>query len=354
MRILIIKISSMGDLIHTLPALSDATQINHAIQFDWVADRSFADIPKWHPAVNQVITTAHRYWKANVFSKKTWDEFIAFKRQLQLSKYDLVIDAQSSLKSALITHMAKGLRCGLDRQTVREFGAHWFYQRQYHVSRDQHPINHLRQLFATVLGYSCPETPPTFSINLDQQSTLLLPSFPKKSLLFIYNTSRKIKEWPQTHWKILINLVQEAGYTVLLPWGNTLEKKYAQQIADQQPHVIVLPKLSLTQLALILKKVQGTVGGDTGLSHLAAAVGTPSVTLYGPTDGYRIGAIGPKQLNLMANFPCAPCYRKQCNYQQSVLSSQKPACLFQLSPQLVWEKLQTLINPALEDDLEAY
>jgi heptosyltransferase-1 len=341
MRVLIVKISSMGDLIHALPAVTDAAKAIPGIQFDWVVEKGFSEIPLWHPNVNQVITSSHRIWKKKLWQSVTHNEFIQFVKKLRFKKYDLVIDAQSSVKSAIVTLLARGVRAGMDHASVREWGAHWVYQKKGHVPKKQHAIERLRQLFAQALGYPYSPSLPDAGLRAEQ---FLMPSLQLATpyLVFIHHTSWPSKCWPENHWRALIQIANSAGYTVLFPWGSDAEKQRAESLVEQQTGAQVLPALSLTEMAGVFAKASGVIGCDTGLGHLAAALAIPTLILYGPTDPELIGVSGERQLALQSTFECTLCYKRKCHFKAPVSEKEKPVCLSQISPEAVWQQFLPL------------
>ena len=157
MQVLIVKTSSMGDVLHTLPALTDALQAIPDIRFDWVVEEGFSQIPTWHPAVDRVIPVAIRRWRKNWFGNDTRQQRCDFKRTLQERRYDVVIDAQGLIKSAaLITRIAKGNKHGPDCKSAREPFASWFYNVRHEIDKQQHAVERTRELFAKSLGYDKP------------------------------------------------------------------------------------------------------------------------------------------------------------------------------------------------------
>lgn len=336
MRVLLIKTSSMGDILHTLPALTDAAHAICGIQFDWVVEAPFQQIPHWHPNVDHVIPVALRTWRKQPFSRKTWQAGWAFCRQLRARQYDAVIDAQGLIKSALITRLARGKRFGLDRHSARESLASLFYQAKIAVQRKQHAVIRLRQLFAKTLGYSLPETPPDYGID---RTRLALPSS-GEYLVFLHGTTWESKHWPETHWKTLAAIAIEKGFAVKLPSGNPREHARAIRIAKALKGVEALPSLDLGGMAAVLAGASGVVAVDTGLGHLAAALGIRGVSLYGPTNPALSGAIGISQIHLAAKLPpCAPCLGRKCTFPGAAGTEHHPPCLGSLTPERVWEAL---------------
>jgi heptosyltransferase-1 len=338
MNVLIVKLTSMGDLIHALPAVSDAVKHVPNIRFDWVADEAFADIPRMHPAVNEVIITAHRRWKRATWQAFKSGEFIRLWRTIRKKKYDLVIDSQSNLKSAVIMSLTRGLRCGMDKDSAREKFSHWVCNKTFSIPIEQHAINRQRQLFAKVLGYPMPDTAPDFGIDITRLPALPLV-LPKPYLVFIHSTTWDSKHWPEAYWQELIKIATQAGYHIVLPWGNAQEEARAQRLAATSPQTTVLPRLSIPQQALMIAQSAGAVCVDTGLGHLTAALNVPAVHLYGPTDPALIGATGQHQHHLIAEYECAPCYLHACKW------GKESACFLKnMRPEKVWEHFSPIIT----------
>lgn len=292
MQVLIVKTSSMGDVFHTLPALTDAVHALPKIHFDWVVEENFAQIPTWHPTVHQVIPVAIRRWRKHWFSAKIRKERLSFKRQLQQKKYDKVIDAQGLIKSAiLITNSARGKKHGLNYKSTREPLASWFYHHRHYINKHQHAIERIRQLFAASLGYPIPSTPGDYAI----AGHFTHSPHTKSYLVFIHGTSRLSKNWPKDQWRTLIHFVTDNGHIIKLPWGTKHEQLQAQQLAEGFSAAQVLPPLTLAAIAAQLAGATAIVSVDTGLSHLAAALNRPNITLYGPTDPGLIGTYGHHQ-----------------------------------------------------------
>ncbi|MEE3652213.1 MULTISPECIES: lipopolysaccharide heptosyltransferase RfaC [unclassified Brenneria] len=294
MRVLIIKTSSMGDVLHTLPALTDAMLALPGITFDWVVEEGFAQIPGWHPAVSRVIPVAIRRWRKSWFSAQTRQERKDFKRQLREYHYDAVIDAQGLIKSAaLVTRLARGKKHGLDCKSAREPLASGFYNYRHPVSRRQHAVERVRELFAASLGYKKPAERGDYAIA--QRFLSQLPADANQYLVFLHATTRDEKHWPESHWRELISLLQSSGLRIKLPWGAEHERQRALRLAQGFAHVDVLPRLTLQQVAEVLAGAKAVVSVDTGLSHLTAALDRPNITLYGPTDPGLIGGYGLNQ-----------------------------------------------------------
>ncbi|MGL4858562.1 MAG: lipopolysaccharide heptosyltransferase RfaC [Enterobacteriaceae bacterium] len=294
MRILLVKTSSMGDVLHGLPALTDAMQAIPGLSCDWVVEEAFAQIPSWHPAVERVIPVAIRRWRKQWFSAQSRQERHQFVQQLQQQHYDAIIDAQGLLKSAaLITRLARGEKHGLDWRSAREPLASLFYGHRHFVAKNQHAVERIRQLFALSLNYPLPVSHGEYHIAGGLQTPAFAPS--QNYLMFLHATARSEKLWPESAWRQLIAQLSPYDVEIRLPWGSDEEKQRAERLAQGFTFVRVLPKLSLRELAGMLSGAIAVVSVDTGLSHLAAALSRPNITLYGPTDPGLIGGYGENQ-----------------------------------------------------------
>jgi len=343
MRVLFIKLTSMGDLIHALPALTDAQRAHPSMSFDWVIEKSFSEVALWHPAVNRIIPTSHRHWRKNFRASLKNGEIKDFIRAIRAEKYDLVIDGQTSIKSAVTSLLSKGLRCGLDRHSARESLASFAYQKKISVPKEMHAIERLRLLFSQVLNYPYEQTAPDYHIDQYDFPALTF-ALPKPYIVLVHNASWSSKLWPEAYWRKLTILAAESGVHVVLPWGNSEEKLRALRIAHNQSNATVLPFCRLSEHATILKNALGAICSDTGLSHLAAALNVPSVTLYGSTSTKLIGTQGLYQNHLRSNFACKECYKTLCRYNDT--RHQEPLCLTALKPETVWEGFRHMVRSA--------
>ncbi len=298
MRILLIKTSSLGDVVHNLPVVADIRARHADAVIDWVAEDSFADVPRLHPHVNTVIPVATRAWRKALLGPGTWSAMGEFKRTLQAHEYDAVLDTQGLVKSALIARLARGPKYGMDAQSAREGLAARFYDQGLAVARGRHAVVRNRELAAQALGYPLPATAPDYGIRAPTEP---LPfALPESFVVCLHATSRDDKLWPEPNWVSLASRFARAGLRTVLPWGNDAELARARRIGGAVAGAVVLPRLGLRTLAAVLARARAVVGVDTGLVHLAVALGRPTAALYTATDPALTGVFGDasRALNL--------------------------------------------------------
>lgn len=337
MKLLLIKTSSLGDVLHALPALTEAKAHIPALDCHWVVEEGFVDIPAWHPAVSAVLAVAIRRWRRAPLAALRQGELGRFFARLRAERYDCVLDAQGLLKTAPITLLSRGPRVGFDRRSAREGLASVCYDRAVPVDRRQHAVQRLRSLFAAALGYEVSATPPDYGIDRAR-----LPPAAQQGdyFMFLHGSTWPSKLWPQAHWRALIARAGQVGLKVLLPFGNADERQRAQALAQGFPHARVLPPLGLPQLAATLAGARAVVGVDSGPTHLACALGTPTVSIYGATDPALTGTWGARQRRLQARFACAPCLKRVCRFPAG--AALHPPCYGALDAEAVWAQLQSL------------
>ncbi len=293
-RILLVKTSSMGDVLHNLPVVSDICRHVPGAQVEWVVEESFAVLPALHPAVKRTLTVAMRRWRKGWWKSRA--EMRAVCSGLGAGHYDVVVDTQCLLKSALIARCAGAMKCGLDWKSAREPLASLFYDRRYFVAKNQHAVERNRQLAAQALGYTL-DTPADYGIAAPDLPLPWLPSAPYVVLL--HATSRDDKLWAEANWVALGLQLHQAGLAAVLPWGNGQEKARAERLCAFIPGAVCAPRLGLGEAAAMLGRAHAAIGVDTGLSHLAAALGIPTVGIYTSTDPGLTGLYaGARAVNL--------------------------------------------------------
>ena len=295
MKVLIVKTSSMGDVIHTFPALEDARRARPEIVFDWCVEEAFAGIVALHPAIGKIHTVAIRRWRKHLLDAKTWGEARALRQTLRDARYDLVIDAQGLLKSAVVAKLAGAPIAGFDRASAREPSAALFYNQRHAVSRDLHAIERTRRLFGLISGYQ-----PDLA-TLD--SGIVAPvgdPLAQNTAFLLHGTSREDKKWPVENWIETARLLAGKGITPVTTWSNEREKAAAEAIASAVPETVIVPKSSLTEIAALIGRSVLVIGADTGLTHLASAFGLPTVAIFLTTQPGLTGPLGPFSATLLA------------------------------------------------------
>ncbi len=338
MRVLLIKMSSLGDVVHTLPAVTDAAA--HGVVFDWVVEEAFAEIPQGHPGVRRVLPIAWRRWRKQLGSERT--ALAGFLGTLRKDRYDLILDAQGLIKSAAVALLARGAeRVGLNFSSAREPWSAFACNRRITVPVGDHAVDRLRHLFAGAFGYSVPESPPAFGLITTAGSD-------SGTCVLLHGTTWASKHWPESMWRSLAADLVARGWHLAVPWGGEEERLRAERIAGAVAGVEVMPAMSLAALGKELGKAGLVVGVDSGLTHLAGALGRPTVVIYGSTSAARTGAVGDRVVNLQSELACAPCLSKTCRYRGDVIRWQgeavQPACYAQLSPERVRDEAMKLLN----------
>ena len=291
MRVLLIKTSSLGDVVHNLPVVTYLRTRFPAATIDWVVEESFADIPRLHPGVTQVITVAVRRWRRSVMAPSVWSEIGALRRRLCASPYDIAIDTQGLLKSALITRMAPTRRCGYAADSAREPLASRFYDARFAVPKALHAVERNRRLTAQAAGYELTGA-PDYGIAAPSAPALCIPGgTPSPTAVLLTATSRDDKLWPEDHWAALGRELHARGLHCLLPAGSDAERERATRIADAIPQANLLPPSGLGELACHLGAAHIVIGVDTGLVHLAAALGRPTLALFSASDPALTGVL---------------------------------------------------------------
>jgi len=290
-RILFVKTSSLGDVVHHCPAVSDVARANPGAVIDWVVEEAFAPIAAMHPAVRQVIPVALRRWRGAPWKPAVWSEIAAFRRALRAEAYDAVIDTQGLLKSALIARVSRGPRHGYDAASAREAVAARFYQHHHAVAPGQHAVTRNRALSAAALGFSVPEACDYGLGAPVAPSPETVPRVPGAYAVLLTMTSRVDKLWPEDRWVEVIRALAAREIQPVLLWGDAAERERCRRLARAiAPASALIPeRLPLSAVASLLAAARMVIGVDTGLAHLAVAFGRPTLGLYCSTDPARTG-----------------------------------------------------------------
>ncbi len=286
-KILIVRTSSLGDLVHMLPAISDIAAHVPGAQIDWVVEENFAEIPLWHPAINEVIPVAHRRWRKNWWSRQSRAERAALRQELRGRRYDIVLDMQALMKSVWIVRQTHGVRHGLDRKSAREPLASLFYDVKHTVKFWQPAVIRQRELAAATFGYTY-SGEPNFGLDAITHDQPIEPY-----AVIMPSASRDDKLWPAQDWHAVFERLREKGLALKLLAGNPAETERARQLIDGIPQAQVLPRMNLTDIAHVLARARIMVGLDSGLTHLCAGLGRPTIGIYKASTPVRTPLQGP-------------------------------------------------------------
>lgn len=288
MRLLIVKTSSMGDVIHALPLAADLARARPDATIDWIVEESFAAIPAMCRHVSTVHRVALRRWRRAPFSGESRGEMRAARRALREARYDLVLDAQGLMKSAWVARWANAPVAGFTSDTARERFAAVFYRQRFDVPRTLHAIDRCRTLGARALGYTA-DGPPQFDLIAEGRPALAVHA---PYAVLLPNASRLTKLWPADRWVEVESALAARGLLSVLFWGSEDEGRRARELAARMQRAVVAPRSALDAIASSLAGARLVVGLDTGLSHLAAALGRPTVAIYCDYDPGLVGVVG--------------------------------------------------------------
>jgi heptosyltransferase-1 len=278
--VLVVRPSSLGDVVYAMALIDDVATHRPGLSVDWVAEDAFVDLVRLDPRVRRVVPLALRRWRHAPLRRATWRDMAALRRALRTERYDAILNLQEQVKGAVVSWFAKGTRHGLDRANIREPIATLVDHVHHPVSRDLHIVDRCRGVAAAALGYAAGGAPRwNFAL---PPTTPEMPAGPYA--LAFHATSRADKQWPEERWRALVTHFSRAGFVTLLPWGNAEEEARSRRIADGSEGAVVPPRQSLPELATLARHAEIVVGVDTGLTHLAAALGTPTVAIFTATD----------------------------------------------------------------------
>ncbi len=340
MNVLLVKMSSLGDIVHTLPALCDAA--GHGVRFDWVVEENYRAVPARVAGVDRVLEVAFRRWRTEPFAFQA--ELRDFRKRLRQRRYELVLDAQGLLKSAVVGVWAHAdERVGFDAASARERVAALAYRRGISVPRDWHAIDRSRRLFANALGYDVPDHEPAFGLGGSRNP---VGNDSSNEVVFAHGTTWATKHWPDAFWTVLARIAVDQGFVPVLLCANG-ERARVERIARDVPGARVCPQMDLNDVVGLLADACGVIGVDSGLAHLGAALGRPTVMLFGPSDPALTGCRGRYVRNLTASLACSPCASKQCRLGRRLRVPQHAGnwapCLASVEPARAWSVLLDLL-----------
>jgi heptosyltransferase-1 len=295
-RILFVKLSSLGDVIHHFPAVTDLARRWPGAHVTWAVESAYSDLVRLHPRVAHAIPVNLRSLRRAWHRGGEWRRLAASRSEIRTGKWDYVVDSQGLLKSAFITSSAPGARFGLDAASARERLAARFYDVRMPVARRLHAVERNRRLVAQVFGYSIEGIEPDYGLDQPAAAPEWAPSTPY--IVMLHAASHRLKLWPEAYWVELGQALSRQGYTSVLPSGSAAERAAAHRIAMDIPESLVAPAAELPELAALLAHSWAVVGLDTGLTHLAVALGRPTVGIYCSTEPALTGLHGREALNL--------------------------------------------------------
>ncbi len=345
MKILVVRLSSLGDILHLFPAISDLRRRFPQAEIHWLVEPAFAEMSGWHAAVDKVIPVPLRA------QKKTWWKLPALlgkvRRQLRSEHYDIVLDAQGLLKSAVLARLAGVTVAGFAAESARESLAARFYRETAAVPAGLHVIDKNRQLVANLFDADIAQ-PADFGLDEFRRRQLqamlsaeLAEMTAQPYFVLLHGTTWDSKYWPESSWLELIRLLTQDGWRCLLPWGNEAEHQRAQRLQSAgEGKAWVLSRLKLSELMNVVLRARAFVSVETGIGHLAAALDVPGVMLHGPTDPAYSGILGKSCRHLTAGIDCTPCFRRDCPKPDP---EGIPPCQLLITPQQVYQNCLLLL-----------
>jgi heptosyltransferase-1 len=294
-RVLFVKLSSLGDVVHHLPAVTDLAFHRPEVRIAWAVEEAYEPLVRLHPAVGEVIPVGLRALRSRPLASSRWTQLAEARRALARGDWDYVIDSQGLIKSALVARAAGGVRFGMDKKSARERMAARFYDVGLPVARDRHAVERNRDLVAQVFGYR-PRTQASYGLTPPAAPPQWAPPTPYAVLL--HAASRKEKAWPEERWLALGRLLSESGHACVLPGGTPSERATAARLAAAIPGAMAAPEAGLPEVAALLAHAALVAGVDTGLTHLAVALGRPTAGIYCATRPELTGLHGSDGVNL--------------------------------------------------------
>ena len=292
MKVLIVKLSSLGDVVQTMPVVHDLQQHFPAAEIDWVVEEAFAPLAERLPGVRRVLPMAQRRWRKSRWSAATRRERAAFDAALRSEAYDAVVDFQGLIKSALVARRARRTPEGFSATYANasdacsyEWPVRYLLQRTLPMPQRIHAVARYRLLAALALGFES-QGAPVYGLQTQ-------PTAPQRSVVLAHGTTRADNEWPQARWVALAERLVAQGFRIALPQSNDAELALVTRIAHSLPgHADVWPRMALPQVLDAMAASSGVIGVDSGLSHLAVALNLPHVQIFSQPRAWRAGPVG--------------------------------------------------------------
>jgi heptosyltransferase-1 len=335
-KILLVKLSSLGDVLHNLPIVWDLRARLPNAQIDWVVEEGYVHLLEpllskdSFKGIDHIISFGLRRWKKNLFKLSTWQQFFAFKKQLQVTQYDYLIETQGLLKSALVCALAikskDAVIAGLANATQfsgYEPIARLFYNQSVQVPVDCHAVDRSRWVMCSALDWQLiirADSPAFYPEAFIQALTeKKISGLKKPYILCFHSTAREAKRWSNQHWVALGQELASRGYQVVLPWGNSAEKAVSEEIAKQIPGALIPPAFSIEEAFSVIAHATLTIGVDTGLTHLAAVLGKPTVEIYCDSPRWKTEGYWAKNICNVGDIGAPPSAAEVINASLSLL-----------------------------------
>jgi len=294
-RVLFVKLSSLGDVVHNMPAVTDLARHRPGTHIAWVVEEAYAPLVSLHRAVVEAFPVGLRSLRRRPLSPSRWSRLAATRRALRTMPWDFVVDTQGLMKSAVVARFARAPAFGLDKSSARERAASRFYDVKLPVPRTLHAVERNRRLVAQVFGYSL-DGPADYGLASPAAPPMWAPRSPYT--VFVHAASRESKRWPEERWIALGREANAAGLDVVLPSGTANERAASERIAKQLERALAAPEMDLAEAAALLAHARVVAGVDTGLTHLAAALDVPTVGIYVATRPELTGLHAAHAVNI--------------------------------------------------------
>lgn len=313
--VLLMKTTSLGDVIHNLPVVNDIYRFNPACALDWCVEAPFSEIVQLHPHVRRVIPVELRKWRKNLLQCSTWRAFKELKQNLQSTPYTHIIDSQGLIKSAVLAKMARGKRIGFAKNVIKEKWASFFYDETWPIPRVQNAVERNRQLAAAALGYD---------LSAPADYGLVTPPVQHKGwvsqpyIVALSASSRLDKMWPHAQWQALVQ--QFESFCWVFPSGNDHERQNVQALIAPLKNAIAAPPMGLGELSAWIARAVAVVGMDTGLTHLGAALNVPSIAVFLKSDPALTGLYGEKGCFNLGGFNQSVPWQEVAHHLKRILA----------------------------------
>ena len=294
-RVLFVKLSSLGDVVHHLPAVTDLVEHRPDVRIAWAVEEAYEELVRLHPGVSEVIPVGLRGLRRNLLDGARWRRAGEARRALAGGGWDYVVDTQGLIKSAVVARAAKGVSFGMDKRSAREPAASRLYDVRIPVARDRHAVERNRELVARVFGYGI-DKPARYGLVAPPAPPSWAPA--GHYAVMLHAASRARKRWPDNHWIALAQLLAESGHASVFPGGNDEERRDAARLAAACTNAIAAPAMGLAEAAALIGHASLVAGVDTDLTHLAVALARPTVGIYTATQPQLTGLYGNDGVNL--------------------------------------------------------